>query len=70
MVPLFTTVNLVKETNDDMRNNVTGLEKAVLEIKDTLKLVDTKVRMFEELPRRFMQVEDRVIMYENKNENL
>ena len=70
MVPLFTTVNLVKESNDNMVSNVTGLEKAVVEIKDTIKLMDTKIRMFEELPRRFMQVEDRVIMYENRSENL
>ena len=70
MVPLFTTVNLVKETNDAMVANVTNLEKAVSEIKDQLKLADTKIRMFEELPRRFGQVEDRVIMYENRSENL
>ncbi len=53
MVPLFTTVNLVKETNDNMVENVTNLEKTVAEIKDQLKLADTKIRMFEELPRRF-----------------
>lgn len=70
MVPLFTTVNLVKETNDNMVANVNNLEKAVAEIKDQLKLADTKIRMFEELPRRFGQVEDRVIMYENRSENL
>jgi hypothetical protein len=70
MVPLFTTVNLVKETNDNMVANVTCLERAVAETKDQLKLADTKIRMFEELPRRFGQVEDRVIMYENRSENL
>jgi hypothetical protein len=70
MIPLFTTVNLVKETNENMVSNVTSLEKAVVDLKDTIKLMDTKIRMFEELPRRFMQVEDRVIMYENRSENL
>jgi hypothetical protein len=70
MVPLFTTMNIVKDTNENMVSNVTSLEKAVVEIKDTLKLMDTKIRMFEELPRRFMQVEDRVIIYENRSENL
>lgn len=70
MVPLFTTVNLVKESNDQMIANVTNLEKGEAELRDQLKLADTKIRMFEELPRRFGQVEDRVIMYENRSENL
>jgi septation ring formation regulator EzrA len=70
MTPLFTTMALVKENNDQMRSTVANIETQTTQTRDLVKIQDYKTRMLDDLPRKLMQIEDKVMTFDSNYKTL
>ena len=64
MVPLFTQIDSMKDSNDTMKRGVSTMEGQISEFSFQIKILDSKVRNFEDFNSRIQKMEDKIVVLE------